>query len=113
MQFLEYTPPELLGVLHYWMQDEEAKVKSDYERTRISTFFIITTLANTKSDFTYEKFTKHWKFPWETSIESAITVKEGLTPTQWLEFIERQKQAKVQKRQLTPDEAKKYLDLDE
>jgi len=66
---LEYTPQELTGVLYYWLKDEDAKVKNEWEKTRIQTFFLIDIQLPKKNKMSYERFRKElWPFPWEERI---------------------------------------------
>ena len=59
-QFLEYTPQELTGVLHLMQLQKDAKFKSDWERTRIQTFYLINIQLDKKNKLSYEKFRRDY-----------------------------------------------------
>ena len=97
-QFLEYTPQELAGVLYYWHQDEEAKMKNAWEQTRIQTYLLINIQLDRKTKLTYKKFaTDIWKFEWEKDVKGKENPEEGMmNMDQWNAIINKPKEATSQ-----------------
>jgi hypothetical protein len=90
---LEYTPQELSAILFYHISDENEVIKLQWERTRIQTYFIVSTIerliaiiTKRKNKILYKKFCKDiWPFVWEkTSITQEISEEEEMMNiTQW------------------------------
>jgi hypothetical protein len=85
---LEYTPQELSGVLFYHNQKQDALFKSDWERTRIQTFYLLNIQLDKKNKFTYEKFKKDvWPFFWENKKTKQVNEEEIMNMDQWMDII--------------------------
>jgi hypothetical protein len=86
---LEYTPQELSGVLFYWNLDEESKMKNEWERTRIQTFFLVNIQLDKKHKIDYGKFSRDiWSFAWEKKREKKNKPGEGvMNVEQWNKLL--------------------------
>ena len=53
--FLEYTPQELSAILFYNAEEQQERVKIEWEKTRIQTFFLLSVHIPKKHSFNIEK----------------------------------------------------------
>jgi len=78
-EFLEYTPAELSAILFYHDKNEDERMKIEWERTRIQTYFLISIQLTKKNKISYTKFRKDiWPFIWEENKEINENPEEGL-----------------------------------
>lgn len=85
---MEYTPQELSGVLFYHNQKQDALFKSDWERTRIQTFYLLNIQLDKKHKFSYEKFKNDiWPFFWEKKKSKQVNEEEIMNMDQWMDII--------------------------
>ena len=57
--------------MYYWRRDQESKLHQEWERTRLSTYFILASQMTRKSRFNYDRFTKeYWPFVWEKTLQT-------------------------------------------
>ena len=86
--FLEYTPQELSAILFYNAEEQQERVKIEWEKTRIQTFFLLSVHIPKKHSFNYEKFKKEWVFAWEVEKKQKTKPGEGvMTPEQWASIL--------------------------
>ncbi|MCE5346797.1 MAG: hypothetical protein LLG13_11005 [Bacteroidales bacterium] len=87
-QFLEYTPQELSGVLFYCNKTKDAEFQSNWERTRVQTYFLISIQLDKKNKLSYKKFKDEiWPFFWEQETKKVSSTDGIMTVQQWQELI--------------------------
>lgn len=85
---MEYTPSELSGVLFYYQKDKDDHFKTDWEKTRIQTFFLISAQLTKKNKLTYEKFRRDmWPFHWEKQEHKEVDTESIMTIDQWADIF--------------------------
>jgi hypothetical protein len=81
---LEYTPQELSGVIFYKVRSRDEQIKTEWERTRIQTFYLINIQLDKKNKITYDKFKKDvWPFFWEKRAQNESDIDAVMDIDQW------------------------------
>lgn len=76
------------GVLYYHNLENDAQFRSNWERTRIQTFYLLNIHLDKKNKLTYEKFKRDvWPFFWEKNKAKEVNEEEIMDMSQWQEIF--------------------------
>lgn len=74
--------------MFYYNKTEDAEFKSQWERTRIQTFFLINIQLDKEKKLSYEKFKREiWTFFWEKNEKKETDIESYMNMEQWQELI--------------------------